>query len=178
MEKIKSKKAGTATKLFLTAAMGLVPVVATIGCSDDNNDDTPQVQLPYYHWFVEGTIDIDFYKGAGVSDTQMETAIANVKGAYSGLGSGQQEDFGSKIDNINVNATNGLGKNGRTMTMGHNEVGVDIFNHMKGIANGDIVKAKQKNDIMLAKELEYENYLKRTVILPQLRQIEAEKVRV
>ena len=78
---------------------------------------------------------------------------------HSALMAGEKTSFGANIFDIKVNSVNGLGKNGTTMTMGHSETPFpDLFNHMKGIADGSITKAKQKNDIMIAED--YQKQLK------------------
>ena len=170
MGKNKSKKAGAGLGLLLagTLAMASLPM---IGCGDDGKDE--QRDQEYAIW--NG---IKFYQDTNVSDIEIQAIIDMFEvNLVAGI---SLTNFAAKIDKIYVTETAGeLDHQGKDLYIGYDQTNWEVVAPYLAGQGLFTAQIKQKSNIMLAnKELNHQNYLKHTAILPQMKKIEAERVKV
>ena len=167
MEKIKSKKAGAGLGLLLagTLAMASLPM---IGCGDDGKNEQDNQGFSYWD-----DADIMFHKDTGVNNAEANDIIAMFK---TNLVDPPLSKFAAKIDNIYVTTdSNIIDLQGRDLYIGRDAT--DWTTVATELISLGLFATNQKNNgIMLAnKELNHQNDLKHTVVLPQMKKIEAER---
>jgi hypothetical protein len=143
-----------------------------ISCDGGDNIDIKDE----YFWVVDGD-DIQVCKDTGVTGIERDNIFKKVADIYDfTLDNSQRATFRAKVTKINITA------DGPAIT----HSGSVLFIRRDADRDSEIeqyilltllVKNQQKNNIMIAKnnELDYQNYLKHMVVLPQIKKILTEK---
>ena len=150
--------------------------VAT-SCGDDGKEDPQDQDKWYADWNIDGAT-IEFYKGQGVSNSEVDDIMDEFANGYAGFPTlTVKANFRNNVMEVHV-TTNGTVISGekadKTLYVGRDATWTGEIETYLGTKGFFSAKIQQKNNIMLAnKELDHQNYLKHTVVLPQMAKIKA-----
>ena len=164
MEKIKTKKAGAALKLFLagTLAMGSLPMIS---CGDDGNKEVGDRD---YGDFAGKPV----YVAGNVSDTKANEMLDLLEELYygiSGFNSIEIANFDLKITKIHIMSGSGTNLTAGVLNICVGDSELDMINAFVIILSTNTI---HKDGIMVAKYINLKQQ-----VSAQMKKIEAERVK-